>query len=238
MGVYDNANFGYRNTEYFAVFQCKLMKKLIDLSEATGARLDLATTWSFYMEGERCFEGTRSLLTQGRIEKPVLNAYRMLARLGEHRLPLRSDRAWPIDRLDGPDSHMPEEIDGLAATDGSDRITVLLWRHADDQHRTGGDEAEAAVRLSGLPAGWERVSVRHWRIDATHSNSHRAWREMGSPKHPSEAQAARIRARQGLARLEPDRVEDVHDGSLPLTVRLPLPSCSLLEVARHHTGRA
>ena len=33
------------------------------------------------MEGERCFEGTRSLLTSHRIGKPVLNAYRMLGRL-------------------------------------------------------------------------------------------------------------------------------------------------------------
>src|SRR5438309_5259696 len=62
-GVYDNANFAYRNSEYFPVFQCKLMKKLLDLSERSGAHVDQATTWSFYFEGERFFEGTRSLFT-------------------------------------------------------------------------------------------------------------------------------------------------------------------------------
>jgi xylan 1,4-beta-xylosidase len=234
MGVYDNANFGYRNTEYYAAFQCKLMKKLMDLGEATGARLDLATTWSFYFEGERCFEGTRALLTRDRIEKPVLNAYRMLARLGEHRLPLRCDRAWAIDQLDAGEAGMPEEIDGLAAADGVDGIAVLLWRHADDQYRTDAEETKVAVRLTGLPADWRRVSIRHWRVDATHSNSHRTWRELGRPEYPSEAQTERIRAHQGLERLEPDRVEDVRDGSLSSIVRLPLPCCSLLEVIRQH----
>ena len=66
-GVYDNANFAYRNTEYFPVFQCKLMKKLLDLRrDRSGAQVDQATTWSFYFEGERFFEGTRSLFTAPR----------------------------------------------------------------------------------------------------------------------------------------------------------------------------
>ena len=91
-GVFDNANFGYRNTEYFAVFQCKLMKKLLDLDARTAARVHQATTWSFYFEGERFFEGTRSLFTAQGIEKPVLNAYRMLGRLGDTRL---ADRVEP-----------------------------------------------------------------------------------------------------------------------------------------------
>jgi xylan 1,4-beta-xylosidase len=232
LGVHDNANFGYRNTEYYAAFQCKLMKKLLDLREVTGAGLDLATTWSFYIEGERCFEGTRSLLTRDLIEKPVLNAYRMLARLGERRLPLRSDRAWAISDLDGPDRLMPEEVDGLAAAEGRDRFAVLLWRHADDQHRSDAGAEPVEVRLSGLPAEWGRAAVRHWRVDAEHGNSHRAWREVGAPAYPTPAQAGRIRARQGLEPAEAVRVVDVRDRGLALDVRLPLPSCSLLEVTR------
>src|SRR6185295_11983334 len=98
-----------------AVFQCKLMKKLLDL-DARGARVHQATTWSFYFEGERFFEGTRSLFTADGIEKPVLNAYRMLARLGGTRLGVESSHAWSLDQLDGADEGMPEEIDALAAT--------------------------------------------------------------------------------------------------------------------------
>ena len=114
-GVYDNANFAYRNTEYFAVFQCKLMKKLLDLDATRAARTShQATTWSFYFEGERFFEGTRSLFTAQGIEKPVLNAYRMLSRLGDTRLAVESTRAWSLEDLDGGETAMPEEIDALA----------------------------------------------------------------------------------------------------------------------------
>ena len=86
-GLYDNANFAYRNTEYYPVFQCKLMKKLLDLNEQSPAKVAQATTWSFYFEGERYFEGTRGLFTASGIEKPLVNAYRMLSRLGDHSAP-------------------------------------------------------------------------------------------------------------------------------------------------------
>ena len=50
-----------------------------------------ADLWSFPPKdygkwGERFFEGTRRLFTASGVEKPVLNAYRMLARLGDTRL--------------------------------------------------------------------------------------------------------------------------------------------------------
>jgi xylan 1,4-beta-xylosidase len=38
----------------------------------------------------------------------------------------------------------------------------------------------------------------------------------------------RVKARQGLERMEPDRQVAVEDGHLELTVDLPLPSVSLL----------
>jgi len=72
--------------------------------------------------------------------------------------------------------------------------------------------------------------VTHWRIDRTHSNSHTAWLAQGSPQDPSETQLHDIRERQGLERLEPDRREAVRDEALTLTLSLPLPSVSLIEI--------
>ena len=151
-GVYDNANFAYRNTEYFPVFQCKLMKKLLDLDARGGARVHQATTWSFYFEGERFFEGTRSLFTAGGIDKPVLNAYRMLSRLGDTRLTVQSSHAWSLDRLDDGEAAMPEEIDALASA-GRDGIQVLVWRHADDQYAADARDTEVVLGLERLPFG-------------------------------------------------------------------------------------
>jgi len=78
-GIYDNSNFRFQNTEYFPVFQANLMKKILDLNAREEAKVREATSWSFYFEGERMFEGTRAFLTANQVEKPLLNAYRMFA---------------------------------------------------------------------------------------------------------------------------------------------------------------
>lgn len=225
-GVYDNANFAYRNTECFPVFQCKLMKKLLDLDDRSAAQVHQATTWSFYFEGERFFEGTRSLFTAEGVEKPVLNAYRMLARLGDARLAVESSHAWS---LDDAEARMPEEVDALATATGGDGVSVLVWRHADDQYATDGREADVTLRIVRLPFGGD-VRVRHTRIDARHSNSHAMWRALGSSQDTSESELRAIKERQGLEPLEPDRTESARDGALALRLALPLPSVSLIEV--------
>jgi xylan 1,4-beta-xylosidase len=228
-GVYDNANFGYRNGEYFPVFQCKLMKKLLDLNARSQARVEQATTWSFYFEGERFFEGTRSLFTAQGIAKPVLNAYRMLGRLGDTRVAADSDRAWSLDRLDEDAAGMPEEIDALATTGPDNGVRILVWRHADDQYATDAHDADVTLRVERLAVRGD-VRVQHTRIDAGHSNSHAVWRALGAPQDPSAAQLRAIEERQGLERFEPDRIMKVQDGALLLRLALPLPSVSLIEI--------
>jgi xylan 1,4-beta-xylosidase len=230
LGVYDNANFGYRNTEYFPVFQCKLMKKLLDLDLIGAAQVHLATTWSFYFEGERFFEGTRSLFTAGGIEKPVLNAYRMLGRLGDTRLAAESSHAWSLDRLDDGEAGMPEEIDAVATSRAGRTVQILLWRHADDQYATDAGETNVSLRVERLSFGGD-VRVSHTRIDARHSNSHTAWRALGSPQDPSEDQLRAIRDRQGLEPIGAEQTATVRNGALSLRVALPLPSVSLVEIA-------
>ena len=206
------------------------MKKLLDLSSVSDAHVEQATTWSFYFEGERFFEGTRSLFTAQGVEKPVLNAYRMLARLGATQVAAASSHAWPLDPLDEGLEGMPEEIDALATLDGAERLCVLVWRHADDQYAMGEVEAEVTVRAEHLPFESPRVRVRHWRIDALHSNSHTAWVWQGSPQDPTELQLRAIKERQGLELLESDRDEPIEAGALELRIHLPLPAVSLLEI--------
>ncbi|MFC0675894.1 GH39 family glycosyl hydrolase [Brachybacterium hainanense] len=226
--VYDNANFRFQNTEYYPVFQVKLMKKILDLSAAEHANVQQATSWSFYFEGERFFEGTRAFLTADRIEKPLLNAYRLLAELGTTRLPARSDAAHGVELLDQAEGRsMPEEVDVLASRGSDGRIAAAIWRHTDDQHRTAESPTPVTVALEGLPRGAYRLS--HRRIDADHSNSHTLWQALGSPQVPSPEQLAQIHAREGLEDLEPQRELQVGaDGALELRLELPLPSVSLL----------
>lgn len=227
-GRFDNSNFGYRNSEYFPVFQCSLMKKLLDLDETKTARLRAATAWAFYIEGERCFEGTRSLATYGGIEKPVLNAYRMLGRLGRWRLRATSSAAWPVRLIDEAES-VPEEVDVLAARSDDGRVSALVWRHDDDQHRDPAGDRPVRVRVRGLGDG--PVLVRHTRLDGAHANSHRAWQALGAPDYPSQREIEEIAGQGRLRPSEPDRLEMPEGGEVTVNLPLSLPSVSLLELA-------
>ncbi|PRY10867.1 GH39 family glycosyl hydrolase [Kineococcus rhizosphaerae] len=225
--VYDNANFAFQNTEYYPVFQVKLFKKILDLNETEPVTVEQATSWSFYFEGERFFEGTRAFLTAGGIEKPLLNAYRMLSRLGGRRLSATSDAMSPAEDLDAGDGRsMREEVDVLASADPAGRVSLLVWRHTDDQYQQDEAAAPVTVRVENLPDG--TYAVHHHRIDAAHSNAHTVWTALGSPQNPTEDQIAAIKDRQGLEEFAPVQDVTVSGGTFTSTVELPLPSVSLL----------
>ncbi len=223
-GVFDNPNFIVTNTEHYPVFMAALFRRILDLNrEFAGNPVSLATTWAFYFEGKRFFEGNRTLVDNENIEKPVLNLFRALAKLGHTRLQLNSDRRRDVLSADCP----AEEVDGIAAMT-EQRVTVLLWRQADAWWAQGGGEVQ--VTLQHLPfTGSARVS--HYRIDASHSNAHTAWKQLGSPQTPTPAQIEHIRSRQGLELLTPPQTHILSaEGSLVLSFELPLCAASLLVV--------
>ena len=90
--IHDNPNLYYRNTEYYASYVACTVNKLIDRAASTGAQIDGMLTWAFLFEDRDYFEGFRTLSTNG-IDKPVLNVFRMLAKLGGSRLAADCDRA-------------------------------------------------------------------------------------------------------------------------------------------------
>ncbi|MFC7404179.1 hypothetical protein [Georgenia alba] len=46
------------------------MEKLLDLNEQATVEVEQATSWNFYFEGERYFDGTRAFLTAGVSRSP------------------------------------------------------------------------------------------------------------------------------------------------------------------------
>ena len=225
--VYDNANFQFQNTEYYPVFQVKLFKKILDMNKVEPVSVKLATSWSFYFEGERYFEGTRAFLTAGGIEKPLLNAYRMLAKLGARRIEADSSAMWSITGLDGAGGRsMPEEVDALASKDEDGTVAILVWRHTDDQYQT--DEGETAVDIAVSGLDGSRYTVRHFRIDETHSNSHTVWRSLGSPQDPTDEELDLIRSRQGLEEFGEEASITPTSGAASFHLEMSLPAVSLL----------
>jgi len=222
-GVHDNPSFVVTNSEYYPTFLCALVRRVLDLDRGFGDRIAFVTTWAFYMEGKRWFEGNRTLVTNENVEKPIVNGLRMLGRLGQTRVAATSTAHRDLLSGEAPG----REVDVLAAIDAA-RVTVLAWHQTDPWWEE--DEAAVSLTIEGLPFAGP-ATVRHWRIDGQHSNAYAEWRRQGSPEDPSPAQIARLRSRQGLELLEPPVRHAVgRDGTLALRFTLPLHGVSLLEV--------
>jgi xylan 1,4-beta-xylosidase len=107
---------------------------------------------------------------------------------------------------------------------------VVVWNHADDWTTEGSRKVE--LRLENLPfAAGQQVELKHWRIDADHSNAYTEWVKLGRPEGPDEAQLAQLRKSQQLALLEqPSTVTVEQAGSLNISFELPLHGMSLVEL--------
>ena len=134
-GVFDTPNFAVVNTTHYPTMVCALAKELLEYPT-----VERFTSWAFYMEGKRWFEGNRALVTNENVELPVLDGFRMLERLGDHRV----------------DAH----AEGVGALAG-DRA-VIIYHHADAWwvDRT----LPVLLRCEGAAR-----AVRFWRLGSSHA---------------------------------------------------------------------
>ena len=94
------ADRDYRNGTMYSSYTAAIFPRKLDLAAKHGVNLEGALTWSFEFEGQPYFAGFRSLATNG-IDKPVLNVFRMFARMSGDRLRVQSDAAVPLATRDG-----------------------------------------------------------------------------------------------------------------------------------------
>lgn len=237
---YDNPNFGFRNTAYYPTIMASVFKRLMDLNESLPDSPDvaLATSWAWYFEGERFFEGFREFFTAENVELPLLNGYRLLARLGATRLALISDASWDVRQLDalggGPGQLPDVEVDGMATLaestqDHGTSVAIAVWHHVDDQYAIA-PAADVTLSLRHLPFDSAQARVTHWRIDAQHSNAHSMWVAMGRPQDPTPEQLALLKKEQGLTQGPALPAQTAGDHELELRLSLPLHALSLVEV--------
>jgi xylan 1,4-beta-xylosidase len=227
-GAWDNANLNFRNTEYYASFVAASFDKVRRFAAAAGWDVKLMT-WAFMFVGERCFEGTRAFSTQG-IDKAILNLFRMYGRVGTREVAFTSDAA--KDPLRYADMHGRGEgpdISGFAALGGNKRLDILIYNHHDDWDLA----ADHAIELEvvNLPFDADALTLRHYRIDAAHSNAYAEWVRQGKPMYPAPGQRAAIKARDGLELLEPPRTIAAPGGAVQLRFELPVHGISLIELA-------
>ena len=158
----------------------------------------------------------------GNLRKPRFWALALLARLGPHRL--------PVDVTGDGGLGL---VDALAARHDDGRIGVLAWNGTLDQGKISGDPAlYRVVRVCvSVPAG-ASYTVRHYRVDAEHSNIVPAWEEMrGGGAWPAEEQWPVLREANRLEELVPPERVVAAGGVVELAFSLPMPGVSYVELA-------
>ena len=217
----------YRNGPLYAVYEATMLKSMFELADREKTNIAGMLTWAFEFEGQPYFEGFRTLASNG-VDKPVLNTFRMAARMHGDRVKITSSGAIPIETIQASGVRGADpDVDAMAVR-GDREISVLAWNYHDDD--VAGPDAAVTVKITGLPAAAKKVTVKHYRIDATHSNAWTAWKNMGSPQQPTPEQYKTLEAAGQLQELNPPVTKTVN-GDLSLDFQLPRQGVSLLQLS-------
>jgi xylan 1,4-beta-xylosidase len=220
----------YRNGPLYASYEAVMMKNMFELADREKTNIAGMLTWAFEFEGQPYFEGFRTLATNG-IDKPVLNLFRMAARMHGDRVAVESTGAVPVAAIQaaGVRGANPD-VDAIAVR-SERQLSILVWNYHDDD--LPGPEASVQLLLAGLPAAAKKATLRHYRIDDTHSNAWTAWKNMGSPQQPTPEQYKALEAAGQLQELVPPTTVSVTPSTrldLP-RVNLPRQGISLLQLS-------
>jgi len=218
------ADRDYRNGTMYSSYTAAIFPRKLDLAAKHGVNLEGALTWSFEFEAQPYFAGFRSLATNS-IDKPVLNVFRMFARMTGDRLPVQSDAATSLDDLITTGVRSKPDVSALAARHGN-RITLLAWHYHDDD--LPGPDAALTLTLTGTPEGQPKLT--RTLIDDGHSNAFIAWQALGSPQKPT---ADQIRILEEASRLTPasDQAElKSANGNTEIRFKLARQGVTLMEL--------
>jgi xylan 1,4-beta-xylosidase len=214
---------GYRNGTMYSSYTAASFARLFDLAAKHGVHLEGALTWAFEFENQPYFAGFRVLSSNG-LDLPVLNAFRMLGKMGGRRLSVTSTHDPGVETMRREGVRGQPDVSALASLDGR-RLGVLLWHYHDDD--VAGPDADVALSLDGLPYAEGPVVVRHYRVDREHGNAFERWKAMGSPQSPTPEQDAEL-SRAGQLGEIPTAPLDVRGGKAALRLVLPRQAVSLL----------
>lgn len=153
------------------------------------------------------FGGGFGLIAPHSIRKPSFNAFAMLHHLGDERLANDTKDALVTRRPDGA-------------------LVVAVWNMEDPagakQSGGPGHEKQMQLAFEHVP---RNAPVSITRLDPTHGNTLAAYRKMGSPRYPTQAQVRELNA---ASELGPPEKTTLKDGKVDID--LPVNSLVMLEV--------
>ena len=172
--------------------------------------VDMMSFWTFsdvFEEGgpiPKPFEGQFGLRAKGGINKPSYYAFGLLHELGDQRI-----------------ANPATDVIATRTSDGA--LAIAVWNLVDPDKT--GSEKNVHLVFRGVPAN---AAVSISRIDDTHGNTLAAYKAMGSPLDPTEAQVEQLNKETALG--SPERLT-LTDGKLNL--KLDKNALLLIEVAAH-----
>ena len=217
----------YRNGPLYGAYTVEVVNSVLALARQEHINFLGAVTWAFEFEDQPPFAGFRELATNG-VDKPVLNAFRMLGLLGNERVKATSSGALPNEDVVRAGVRGQPDINAIA-TRKEREIEILVWNYHDDDLPFPAASIDLVV--NGLPANAKRGLLEHFRVDSGHSNAFTVWKEMGSPQSSSEREYERLESAGQLQLLNSPAWTAIHDGTVRLQFSLPRQALSLLRLA-------
>ena len=105
----------------------------------------------------------------------MLNVFRMFGKMGGQRLTVASTADPGVEMMRTEGVRGAPDVSALASLEDR-RICVMVWHYHDDDLL--GREAAVGLSVTGLPWANGVVQVKHYRIDATHSNAYEFWKRL------------------------------------------------------------
>ena len=217
---------GYRNGTMYSSYTAASFARKHELADRHGVNLEGALTWAFEFENQPYFAGFRVLASNG-IDHPVLNVFRMFGKMSGKRLAVASSHGVALDAMLSSGVRAQPDVSAVAGLDKK-RLCVMLWHYHDDD--LPGPAAAVDCVLRGLPQVTGKAGLRHFRIDAAHSNAFEVWKQIGSPQHPTAEQIVRLERSGQLALIGTPETVHFENSTIQVRMKLPRQAVSLLEI--------
>ena len=194
-----------------------------EIADKPGVNLIGALTWAFEFEDQPYFAGFR-VLASNDVDLPVLNIFRMFARMTGTRVEAQSSDQAPLEKVIVNGVRGEPDVGVLASVE-EDRLAASVWHYHDDN--VPGPVASVELEVCGLSWSGEG-KLTHYRVDRNHSNAFEKWKTLGSPQKPTLEQYAELITASKLTTLEPPKSVVVKDKSMIVFFNLRRQGASLL----------
>jgi xylan 1,4-beta-xylosidase len=180
---------------------------MADTIRQCDGKVDMMSYWTFSDVFEEQgviktpFYGGYGLLAEDGIPKPAFNAFALLHDLGDQRIAASENDVLATRRKDGS-------------------LVIAAWNLVEPAD-TGTDKT-ITLDLKNVKSG-ARATIR--RVDAAHGDTLAAWRKLGSPRYPTQAQIAALKVASDIGKPETTSLRNSQ-----LTLTLPPKGLAVIEI--------